>query len=419
MLGYQRGALRVIERKQGRMWQFRFYIIDSMSGKKKERSEVIGSLADFPNESACRREIDRRHLVEKINQPRIDDKVRFRQIADFYLNSDAFRKLAHTTRYCYKHIIDDYLVPHWGEQFAVDIKSLVVEAWLRALDLADSTRGKTKYVMMVVFLHAEKYDRIPEGFTTNLERKIDIESSSNYEAVILTPKQTFTILKRMRQPESTMTLLVAATGLRFSEVAGLQWQDVDFANDCIHVRRTWIDGIVSEKLKTKQSRSAVPMAAELAQVLKEWRKVTVHGTPTDWVFASLKTHGKTPRVGNMLVADHLRPAAIKAGVLLKPGQRFGFHNLRHSLSSLLITGHKSDVRTTQDILRHRSSTTTVGIYTQSSMAQRIAAQESVLRAILKQPARRARTRKGPGHLKSGVAKTSRFHELIPVESKSA
>jgi integrase len=111
------------------------------------------------------------------------------------------------------------------------------------------------------------------------------------------------------------------------------------------------------------------------------------------VFASPKTHGRTPRVGNMLAADYLRPAAIKAGVILKPGQRFGFHNLRHSLSSLLITGQKSDVRTTQDILRHSSSATTIDLYTQSPMAQRIAAQESVLKAILEQPTRSARVRK--------------------------
>ncbi len=389
---YQRGWLRVVERKQGRAWQFRYYRIDPVSGKKQERSKIIGTLADFPTETKCWHEIDRQRLVEKINQPQTDDKLRFRHIAEFYLNSDAFQKLASTTQYCYRHIVNDYLVPHWGDQFAVDIKSLAVEKWLRSLDLAAPTRGKTKYVMMVVFLHAEKHERIPDGFTANLESKIQIESSSNYEAVILTPKQTFTILKLMGQPESTMTLLVAATGLRFSEVAGLQWQDVDYANECIHVRRTWIGGKVSEQLKTKQSRSAVPMAGELAQFLREWQKETPYGNPTDWVFASPKTHGRTPRVGNMIVADHLRPAALKAGVTLKPGQRFGFHNLRHSLSSLLITGQKSDVRTTQDILRHSSSATTLDLYTQSPMAQRIAAQESVLKAILRQPTRRVRTR---------------------------
>jgi integrase len=94
----------------------------------------------------------------------------------------------------------------------------------------------------------------------------------------------------------------------------------------------------------------------------------------------------------MLAADHLRPAVIKAGVNLKPGQRFGFHNLRHSLSGLLITGQKSDVRTTQDILRHSSSATTIDLYTQSPMVERISAQESVLNAIPIQPTTKARIR---------------------------
>jgi integrase len=83
----------------------------------------------------------------------------------------------------------------------------------------------------------------------------------------------------------------------------------------------------------------------------------------------------------MLVSDHLRPAAIKAGVILNRGQRFGFHNLRHSLSTLLITGKKAEARTTQDIMRHSNSSTTIALYTQSLMEMRIAAQEQVLSTI--------------------------------------
>ena len=82
---------------------------------------------------------------------------------------------------------------------------------------------------------------------------------------------------------------------------------------------------------------------------------------------------------------YLRPAALKAGVNLQPGQRFGFHNLRHSLSSLLVTGMKTDVGTAKDMLRHSNASTTLEIYTQSPMAQRIAAQEQVLNAILFPP----------------------------------
>ena len=94
-----------------------------------------------------------------------------------------------------------------------------------------------------------------------------------------------------------------------------------------------------------QLKNPVEVYSALAQLLREWQQTTLYGKPTDWVLASRRTHGKTPRVGNMPVSDHLRPAAIKAGVILKQGQRFGFHNLRHSLSTLLITGKKADVRT--------------------------------------------------------------------------
>ena len=55
-------------------------------------------------------------------------------------------------------------------------------------------------------------------------------------------------------------------------------------------------------------------------------------------------------MANMLVEDHLRPAAVKAGVL-KEGEkvRFGFHNLRHSLASFLVRT-KTDPKTVQALL---------------------------------------------------------------------
>jgi hypothetical protein len=81
----------------------------------------------------------------------------------------------------------------------------------------------------------------------------------------------------------------------------------------------------------------------------------------------------------------------------------GFHSGGRisALSSLFITGQKSDVRTTQDILRHSSSATTIDLYTQSLMAQRITAQESVLSAILRQPTQRARIRTGRTAARNG------------------
>jgi hypothetical protein len=44
---------------------------------------------------------------------------------------------------------------------------------------------------------------------------------------------------------------------------------------------------------------------------------------------------------------YLRPNAIKADVVLETGQRFGWHNPRHSLATFLVTETKADVRTVQ------------------------------------------------------------------------
>ncbi len=42
----------------------------------------------------------------------------------------------------------------------------------------------------------------------------------------------------------------------------------------------------------------------------------------------------------MIVQDYIRPAAIAAGVIAEDCPRFGFHNLRHGLSTFLIeNGH--------------------------------------------------------------------------------
>ena len=168
---------------------------------------------------------------------------------------------------------------------------------------------------------------------------------------------------------------------RISEAVGFQWRDIDYENSQINVRRRWIRGNI-DKPKSMASKAPVAMAPLLAEWLRAWQKESVHSKPEDWIFASVKTNGRTPRVGNMLVADHLRPAAAKSGVF-KNGmpKRFGFHNLRHSLSSFLITEKKADVRTVQDTLRHAKPDMTLGAYTKSPMKARIAAQQQVLDAI--------------------------------------
>lgn len=358
----------------------------------------MGYVNDFPTESGAWREVDRQRLTEKINNPTLRaGKQTFRQIAEHYvdndlLNPEAITPKADTTKYCYKHVIFNYLIERWGDQPAIEVSPADVENWLQAISIDKYPEGldwptlsKMRNVMSLIYAHAQRKNLIPNDVKYNPVRPAELggarcRCTSDYEALILKPQQTFLILNSLPLLQQTMVVLDAATGLRYSEIAGLKWQDVDWENSQIHIRRRWIRGNVGEP-KSRKSKATVAMAPLLAKYLRAWQRETAYAKAADWVFASAKTHGRTPRVGNMLCVDYLRPAAIKAGVQIKKGQRFGFHNLRHSLATFLVTKKKTDVKTVQRSMRHAKSSTMLDHYAQTDMDELIAAQEIMLDAI--------------------------------------
>ena len=130
-------------------------------------------------------------------------------------------------------------------------------------------------------------------------RFVRCKTTSGYEAMILTPEQAYAVFRNLRDPERTLTLLAAGTGLRISECLGLQWQDVSFADAMIHVRRTWTCGQVGLP-KSKASKGPVPLHPLLAEFMLRWKQKTPYSRLGDWVFPSDRLKGEQPRVANML-----------------------------------------------------------------------------------------------------------------------
>jgi integrase len=50
---------------------------------------------------------------------------------------------------------------------------------------------------------------------------------------------------------------------------------------------------------------------------------------------TVRSMSKIPASASIMAADKIRPAALKVGIRLESGQRFGFHNFRHSLATWL------------------------------------------------------------------------------------
>ena len=73
--------------------------------------------------------------------------------------------------------------------------------------------------------------------------------------------------------------------------------------------------------------------------------------------------------------------AIGIGIPIEKGQRFGLHNLRHSLRNWLINKAKTEPKTVQGLLRHSRIQTTLDLYTQEDGEETRAAQGEFLAAL--------------------------------------
>ena len=380
-------------RKKGRL-VYAWLIEDAKTGRDLERSRVVGD-ATLSDEEGWQ-------LVGMMKQDgRIKaeggapcENLSFSYVAAEYMSRKEWKK--ESTKVLHEHLVNDILVPRWGDRVAVRIEPPKIKAWLRSLALENPTRYKLKTVMGTVYTFAQSEGLLPLGEQYNPVRYVKgIESTSEYEAAVLTPEQTLKVLEQLRQPEYTMLVLVAATGIRMSEMLGLRWSDVYENRGEIRIRRTYVYGKVELGAKTKLSKSAVAMHHSLGQLLKDWRAESAYASDDDFVFASRRLMGRKPRRGSMVVADHLKPAAVRAEVIeVKDGKtyldgelvkRFGFHTFRHSLTSWLMANDENP-----QIVRAMLRWTNLNMlsqYTHGFKSDKLEAQGAVLGKLIREPKR--------------------------------
>jgi integrase len=209
--------------------------------------------------------------------------------------------------------------------------------------------------MSLVYKHGQRYSLLPRGDEGNPLRFVRQSTTSSFEPIILSLAEAFAILNQLDLMKRTLVLVIAATALRISEILALQWKDVDSEGQQIQVTKAWVYGQFG-KPKSKASKRPVPLHPLLAAHLTSWREQSPYAADEDFIFPSLKLKGRKPPRANMLVADHLKPAAGRAGVK----GNVGFHTFRRTLASHLVANNY-DPKLAQELLRHSNIRTTLDI----------------------------------------------------------
>jgi len=134
-------------KRNGWTWVYHYYRTKPETGKRVENTVTIGAVTRFPKEKEAWAEVERRYLQPDSVQNKIG-RVTFGELVENY-RKKAFNKLGVTTQPITAHILDHYLLPRWGDSFALDIEPDQIEEWLDALELANPTKEKIRRIMNV------------------------------------------------------------------------------------------------------------------------------------------------------------------------------------------------------------------------------------------------------------------------------
>lgn len=358
---YQSGCLYREKRKGPDIWVFRFR--DGQTNRK----EQIGTVEQFPTKSAARKacELLRANINRETRSPRT-----VAELVTHYTQHELPTKTPYTAE-VYAGYLKTWIQPKWNGHSLSDVRTVAVETWLGTLPLADGTKAKLRNLMHALYNHSmrwEFFDRNPITLVRQSAKRTRVPE-------VLTAEEVGKLLGELADPWKTAVYVAVTTGLRVSELLGLKWGDVEFAAGEIHLSR----GIVRQhigQMKTEASRKPVPLDAGLADVLLNWRERCPYNQDADYIFASPDKNGSQPYWPNAAMEDHVRPAAIRAGI----GKRLGWHTLRHTYGTL-VKSQGADVATTQALMRHANASITMDRYVQAVTPAKREAQNRVVNSI--------------------------------------
>jgi len=375
---YQHGNLQLDKRKNGPdVWVYRWREYGP-NGEMQRRGRMIGTIGEYPTKADAQKASEHLRLTANSENPGALH-LTFGALLDRYAKEEMPER--HSTKMAYRSYIETHIRPRWAHlplsTLVARGASFTVEQWLKGLDLAPKTKGNIRNVMALVLNTAMRWGFLEQGLNPLSLVRVKGISRRQTEPRILTREEIRSLIAAFpTEPYHTMVVVALSTGLRCSELFALRWFDIDWERLTLLVRRAIVDGVVGD-VKTKYSQSGLPLDPVLAKILFTWKRASQFNRDTDWVFASPLKAGQLPLRSTAVLENHIKPAAITAGL----GGGVGWHTFRHTYSSML-RQLGVDVKVQQELLRHADVRTTMNVYTQAVSEQKRAAHSSVVRMVL-------------------------------------
>lgn len=265
----------------------------------------------------------------------------------------------------YKQIWGQHLATHFKGQTIQGYQPHVASDFLTSLTKTQGRRtlNHIRSLMSGVFTHAVNKGRLK--FNPIRDVKILGRVAAPKQTPHYTLEETENIISALVDHVDCQTIVALSffAGLRPSEIAGLQWGDIE--DDKVHIRRACVRGVVGST-KTPESVATLPLLPQVLVPLSLWQRDCLKRGPVEasgWVFMN---EAGNPAHLKDIVSRTIRPAVKKAGLKWK-----GLYAGRRGAATAIIGLTNGNFAAAQELLRHKHMSTTLQFYkkqTQSALA---------------------------------------------------
>ena len=281
---------------------------------------------------------------------------------------DGRSNIADSTRAMYESYLKTHITPFFKEMNLAKITPMDIQKFIKCLrdkNLSDEMVKRIYSTVSASLNAAVTMEIIPKNMATKIPKQ-DRPRVERQERQIWSNESIKELLKNARDDTRywIAVFLAVMTGMRQGEILGLQWGDIDFERNVLHIRRNLKkDKSGYSNLKTSGSKRTISISPLTVWVLQEQQ------TRID---SEKNLLGNKYQDNDLVVCTSLGTPAKASKVLhawnrlcelYKPTHEpsMTFHDLRHMSASIMLND-KTDIRVVSRRLGHSTVTTTLDVY---------------------------------------------------------
>lgn len=274
----------------------------------------------------------------------------------------------------YSNIISNHIAPDLGKYYLNKLNNKIIQEFLLnkykngKLDNSGGLSIKTIKDIVAIIKSSLK-SAMKEKLIQNLSLDfIYPKTNTKDKAYILSKQEQNNLANYIIENKSIRSLGILLTlysGIRIGELCALQWKDIDFKNNILHIDKTLqrvyikdntnnISKIIITKPKTHNAEREIPLNKEFSSELKKYK------TNSDDYILSCTNKWIEPRTYRRFYKKILKKANIT---------NINFHGLRHTFATNCIK-LGIDYKTVSELLGHATINITLNLYVHPEMSQK-------------------------------------------------